>query len=111
MLRRDSGPSGWLDQNATGYERDGWESFEGDPASPHMCRGWLRCTADHFTAGTGTRLTSGNCMVAMITENAPTLRAVNPSAGSRKRIISNRNCRASLSEFGAQRAELWALLN
>ena len=56
MLRRDSGPSGWADLNATRYELDGWELFEGDPASPHMCRGWFRCTADDFAALKGTAL-------------------------------------------------------
>jgi hypothetical protein len=56
MLTRDAGPSGWIDLGATRYEIDGRELFEGDPASPHMCRGWFRCTADNFTAGKGTRL-------------------------------------------------------
>ena len=57
MLRRDSGPSGWVDLPTARSELDGWEVFEGDPASPHMCRGWFRCTADDFSAPKGTALT------------------------------------------------------
>jgi hypothetical protein len=56
VLIRDAGPSGRIDLAGIRYEIDGWELFEGDPTSPHMCRGWFRCTADYFTAGTGTRL-------------------------------------------------------
>ena len=57
MLRRDSGPSGWIDLPRGRYELEGWEVFEGNPDSPHMCRGWFRCTADDFKAPTGTGLT------------------------------------------------------
>jgi hypothetical protein len=56
-LTRDAGPSGWIDLGAGRYALDGWELFEGDADSPHMCRGWFRCTADAFTAPPGTGLT------------------------------------------------------
>jgi len=56
MLHRDSGPSGWVDLSTSRYALDGWEVFEGDPDSPHQCRGWFRCTADDFTAPKGTTL-------------------------------------------------------
>lgn len=57
MFRRDSGPSGWVDLAGGRIALDGWEVFEGDPESPHMCRGWFRCTADDFKASKGTALT------------------------------------------------------
>ena len=56
MLQRDSGPSGWTDLPTGRYELDGWEVFEGDPESPHMCRGWFRCTVENFQAPKGAQL-------------------------------------------------------
>jgi hypothetical protein len=56
MLQRDAGPSGWVDWPKRRYELDGWEVFEGDPASPHQCRGWFRCTAADFAAPKGSTL-------------------------------------------------------
>jgi hypothetical protein len=56
MLRRESGPLGWTDLPTGRYEVDGWEVFEGDPDSPHMCRGWFRCTAKDFRASKRTAL-------------------------------------------------------
>ena len=57
MLRRDSGPSGWIELPMGRVALEGWELFEGDPDSPHMCRGWFRCTADHFRVPKGIGLT------------------------------------------------------
>ena len=42
MLERESGPSGLLVIGEQRFEIDGWELFEGDTDSPHMCRGWFR---------------------------------------------------------------------
>ena len=56
MLHRDTGPSGWTAFNTTRHELSGWEVFEGNPDSPHQCRGWFRCTAADFTAPKGTTL-------------------------------------------------------
>jgi hypothetical protein len=42
MLRRDSGPAGWIELPMGRVALEGWELFEGDPESPHMCRGWFR---------------------------------------------------------------------
>jgi hypothetical protein len=53
MLERESGPSGWAQINGDRIEIDGWELFEGDEASPHMCRGWFRYRAEIVTAQPG----------------------------------------------------------
>ena len=53
MLERESGPSGWAEIGGSRYRIEGWEIFEGDEASPHMCRGWFRYQAHEFPATTG----------------------------------------------------------
>jgi hypothetical protein len=47
-LTRSSGPCGWTEIGGQRFELDGWELFEGDAASPHLCQGWFRCTAEGF---------------------------------------------------------------
>ena len=49
-LTRDSGPSGVAEIRGERFEIDGWEVFEGDESSPHLCQGWFRCTTEGFTA-------------------------------------------------------------
>ena len=56
VLTRTSGPSGWAEHNGTRTAVAGWELFEGDPESPHMCRGWFRCPDPTFPARTNTLL-------------------------------------------------------
>jgi hypothetical protein len=55
-LTRDSGPCGIAEIGGTQVELDGWELFEGDESSPHLCQGWFRCTAEGFLAPKGTKL-------------------------------------------------------
>ena len=55
-LTRSSGPCGWTELDDRRYELDGWELFEGDPASPHLCQGWFRCTAEGFAPRKDTEL-------------------------------------------------------
>jgi hypothetical protein len=52
----------------------------------------------------------GNCMVAMITEDKPTLRAVNPLTWIKKTDYLELELRPSLSTFARQRAGLLAVL-
>jgi DinB superfamily len=52
----------------------------------------------------------GNCMVAMIAEDTPTLRAVNPLTWIKKTDYLELEFRPSLSSFATQRAELLAVL-
>jgi hypothetical protein len=54
MLEREAGPSGWVEVAGQRHRIDGWELFEGDEASPHMCRGWFRHESDAFAATAGT---------------------------------------------------------
>ena len=49
-LTRDSGPCGIAEIGGATFEIEGWEIFEGDESSPHLCQGWFRCTAEGFTA-------------------------------------------------------------
>jgi hypothetical protein len=53
MLERESGPSGWAQIGSERIGIDGWELFEGDEASPHMCRGWFRYRAESVPAKLG----------------------------------------------------------
>ena len=53
MLERASGPSGWVELDGGRYEIDGWELFEGDDESPHMCRGWFRFDPNAFEGKVG----------------------------------------------------------
>jgi hypothetical protein len=53
MLEREAGPSGWAQIGGERIRIDGWELFEGDDTSPHMCRGWFRYRADRFPAKPG----------------------------------------------------------
>jgi hypothetical protein len=55
-LTRSSGPCGWTELDGQRYELDGWELFEGDPSSPHLCQGWFRCTAEGFAPRKDTAL-------------------------------------------------------
>jgi hypothetical protein len=55
-LTRDAGPSGSIEQNGIHFAVDGWELFEGDPGSPHMCRGWFRSSYAGFWPKRGDRL-------------------------------------------------------
>ena len=52
----------------------------------------------------------GNCIVAIIAEDTPTLRAVNPLTWIKKTDYLERNFRPSLGAFATQRAELLAVL-
>jgi DinB superfamily len=52
----------------------------------------------------------GNCIVAMIAEDMPTLRAVNPRTWIKKTDYLEQEFRPSLRSFAAQRAELLAVL-
>lgn len=54
MLEREAGPSGWVDLDGARYQVEGWELFEGDEQSPHMCRGWFGFGAGSFAAKPGT---------------------------------------------------------
>lgn len=53
MLEREAGPSGWVELEGTRYQVDGWELFEGDETSPHMCRGWFGYETNSFSAKAG----------------------------------------------------------
>jgi hypothetical protein len=52
----------------------------------------------------------GNCIVAMIAENTPTLRAVNPRTWIKKTDYLDLEFRPSLLSFATQRADLLAVL-
>ncbi|MDQ6672127.1 MAG: DinB family protein [Chloroflexota bacterium] len=52
----------------------------------------------------------GNCMVAMIAEDTPTLRAVNPLTWIKKTDYLELEFRPSLRSFAKQRADLLAVL-
>ena len=52
----------------------------------------------------------GNCMVAIITEDRPTLRAINPLTWIKKTDYLELDFRASLDSFATQRADLLAVL-
>ncbi len=52
----------------------------------------------------------GNCMLAMIAEDRPTLRAVNPRTWIRKTDYLELEFRSSLRSFAMQRADLLAVL-
>jgi hypothetical protein len=52
----------------------------------------------------------GNCIVAMIVEDTPTLRAVNPRTWIKKTDYLEREFRPSLHLFTTQRADLFAVL-
>jgi hypothetical protein len=54
MLQRESGPSGWAQIGGDRIQVDGWEIFEGDDNSPHMCRGWFRYLGECPPANPGT---------------------------------------------------------
>lgn len=49
-LMRDSGPCGIAEIGEQRFEIEGWEIFEGDESSPHLCQGWFRCSAEGFAA-------------------------------------------------------------
>jgi len=53
----------------------------------------------------------GNCIVAMIAEDTPTLRAVNPLTWIKKTDYLEREFRPSLHSFATQRADLLAVLS
>ena len=55
-LTRASGPCGIAEIAAERFPIEGWELFEGDPSSPHLCQGWFRCTAEGFAAPRNTAL-------------------------------------------------------
>ena len=55
-LTRDAGPAGSIEQYGIHFAVDGWELFEGDPGSPHMCRGWFRSSYPGFGPKRGDRL-------------------------------------------------------
>jgi hypothetical protein len=52
----------------------------------------------------------GNCIVAMIAEDTPTLRAVNPRTWIKKTDYLELEFRSSLRSFATQRADLLAVL-
>ena len=52
----------------------------------------------------------GNCMAAIIAEDVPTLRAVNPLTWSKKTDYLELEFRPSLRSFATQRADLLAVL-
>ena len=52
----------------------------------------------------------GNCMMAMIAEETPTLRAVNPRTWIKKTDYLDLEFRPSLHAFATQRADLLAIL-
>ena len=52
----------------------------------------------------------GNCIMAMIAEDTPTLRAVNPRTWIKKTDYLERAFRPSLRSFATQRADLLAVL-
>jgi hypothetical protein len=52
----------------------------------------------------------GNCIVAMLAEDRPTLRAVNPHSWIKRTDYRELDFRPSLGSFAAQRAELLAVL-
>ena len=54
VLERAAGPSGWVEIDGQRHEVDGWELFEGDENSPHMCRGWFRLEDSDFSGKVGT---------------------------------------------------------
>jgi hypothetical protein len=56
MLEREAGPTGWIEVGGQRFEVDGWEIFEGDESSPHMCRGWFRYDPEAFSASPETSL-------------------------------------------------------
>ena len=53
----------------------------------------------------------GNCIVAMIAEDMPTLRAINPRTWIKKTDYLELEFRPSLRSFATQRAELLAVLS
>jgi hypothetical protein len=53
MLERESGQSGWAQIESDRIKVDGWEIFEGDESSPHMCRGWFRYHAESLPGTPG----------------------------------------------------------
>jgi hypothetical protein len=55
-LTRSSGPCGWTELAGHRFELEGWEIFEGDATSPHLCQGWFRCTAEGFAPRTNSDL-------------------------------------------------------
>jgi hypothetical protein len=52
----------------------------------------------------------GNCIVAMVTQDMPTLRAVNPTTWINKTDYREQQFLPSLQAFAAQRAKLMAIL-
>jgi uncharacterized damage-inducible protein DinB len=52
----------------------------------------------------------GNCIAAMVTQDMPTLRAVNPTTWINKTDYLEQEFRPSLQAFATQRAELMAIL-
>ena len=79
-------------QLQTAPDSDGWSANE---VLAH-----LRACADVW----------GGCIEAMIAEDAPTLRAVNPRTWIKKTGYPNLEFRPSLRAFAAQRADLLAVL-
>jgi len=71
-----------------------------DEWSAHDVLAHLRACADVW----------GNCIVAMIAEDTPTLRAVNPLTWIKKTDYLELEFRPSLRSFATQRAELLAVL-
>jgi hypothetical protein len=53
----------------------------------------------------------GNCIAVMLTEDTPTLRAVNPRTWIKQTNYLDLDFSASLGSFAAQRADLLAVLN
>ena len=80
------------DQMHTAPNRDGW--------SANDVLAHLRACADVW----------GNCIVAMIAEDRPTLRAVNPRTWIKKTDFPELEFRPSLRSFVTQRADLLAVL-
>ena len=76
----------------TAPERDEW--------SANDVLAHLRACADMW----------GNCIVAMIAEDRPTLRAVNPRTWIKQTDYLEREFRPSLRSFARQRADLLAIL-
>jgi hypothetical protein len=72
----------------------------GDEWSANEVLAHLRACADMW----------GGCIAAMITQDAPTLRAVNPRTWIRKTDYLEQEFERSLHSFATQRADLTALL-
>jgi len=82
MLERESGPSGWAKMGSERIQIDGWEIFEGDESSPHMCRGWFRYRADDLPGTPGTtaelELTTDDGEVRLLTAELVKARTTAP---------------------------------